>query len=535
MEQFTEEEAKVLQNFTTNIDKPVFVLKNLPEVVKGALFSRYSRSPKSLRRVLLDEFINKPESGFMEIVGFQSDHGVQDTVAIQKAEDFYDRVLIEYGDDSVAELGGGHVACEDVSQLAAKILEDPRVGISPLEKSTRYIYFNEKVNGEYMFYKEPALMNSEFSDLYVKTNNMLFDNYSNLINKMKKFVTEEFPQGDMSDRAYKFTIKAKACDILRNFLPASAMTNVGLFGNGRSFEYLLIRLRSSELQEMRDIAKNMHEELRKVMPPFVKRVYSEHGDMWVNYFKETNASMEKRVKSIMGEESGKMEEVELINYDEKGSDKVVEAILYQYSEAPFNRIKKKVKEMSSEQKKEIIQDYLKRRKNRRHKPYRAFEMSYYTFDILGNYGIYRDLQRHRILTQMRQMLSAKNGYDTPPELEKAGFSGKYHEAMQQAKEAFEEMVKKFPQQAQYIVPFGYKIRWFFTVNARQLYNTVELRTVKQGHPDYRRICQKMYYLMKQVHPELAEGMNFADLNTYEMQRDEAEKKIDHKLEKLKKK
>ncbi len=536
MEQFTEEEVKILSNFMTNVDKPIFVFKNLPEIVKGALFSRYSRTPHSLRRVLLNEFINKPESGFREIVNFQLNRGAEETVAIQKAEEFYDRVLVEYGDDSVAELGGAHAACEDVSNIATKVLEDPRIGIAPLEKSTRYMFFNEKVNGEYRFYKEPVLMDSEFADLYMRINNMLFDNYSELIEPMKKFVVENFPKADdMTDRAYSFTVKAKACDIIRVFLPASTLTNAGLFGNGRAFEYLLIRLRASPLKEMNDIGKMLHEELGKVIPPFVKRAYREHGDAWVNYFRETDKVMEQKIKNVMGGAISNANEVELVDYDPHAVDKVVEAIIYQYSGYTFVQIKQRVAQMSREQKNEIIQEYLKRRQNRRHKPWRAFERAYYTYDILGNYGIYRDLQRHRILTQMRQLLSTKNGYDVPPELMEAGFAEKYHEAMQTTKEAYEEIAKRFPKEAQYLVPFGYRIRWFFTLNARQIYNLVELRTVKQGHPDYRRIAQKIYYKMKEVHPELAEGMKFADLNTYEMQRDEAEKRIDRKMDELKRK
>lgn len=536
MEQFTSDETAILSHFMTNVDKPIFVLKNLPEIVKGALFSRYSRTDKSLRRVLLDEFINKTESGFGQMVKFQTDRGIEESIAMNKAEEFYERVFIEYGDDSVAELGGAHAACEDISQPAAKVLEDPRIGISPLEKSTRYILFNEKVNGEYRFYKEPVLMASEFADLYLKINNMLFDCYSELVAPMKKFIIEKFPQpADMTERAYKFTVKAKACDVLRVFLPASTLTNVGIFGNGRSLEYLLIRLRSSPLKEMQNIALSLHEELRKVMPPFMKRVYGEHGNMWVNYINRTDVAMEHHIKNMLKMEIKETPSVELVDYDPKAIDKIVETILYQYSEYPLSQIRDHVSKMSDEQKTGIIQEYLKRRENRRHKPWRAFEVAYYTFDILGNYGIYRDLQRHRILTQMRQLLSTKNGYDTPAELEEAGFGDKYHAAMQLAREAYEEIARRFPKEAQYIVPFGYRIRWLFTLNARQIFNMVELRTIRQGHPDYRKICQEIYYKVRAVHPQIVENMKFVDLNAYEMERDEAEKRIDRKLDEIKKK
>ncbi len=281
-ESFTPEERKILESFVTNLDKPIFVLKNLPEVIKGALFSRYSRSKKSLRRLLLDEFILDKETGFTELVNFQQGQGVQLDAAIKKAHEFYDRVLDGYGDDSVGELGGAHIACEQVSNMASKVLEDARIGGSPLEKSTRYVYFDEKVDGDYLFYKEPELMQSEFAELYLKTNRMLFDTYAKLIEPTKKFLTERMPLGqfeffdptvkqtlqfaNITDEkiikraqiAYNAAIRAKACDILRGFLPASTVTNVGIFGNGRFFQNLLTKMYTHPLTEMRNIATAMH-------------------------------------------------------------------------------------------------------------------------------------------------------------------------------------------------------------------------------------------------------------------------------------
>ena len=193
MEQFTEEEKEVLKPFFTNLDKPIFALRNLPEVVKGALFSRYSRSDKSLRRVLLDEFIKKPEMGFKEIVGHQVSGREEQAVAIQKAEEFYDRVLIGFGDESVAELGGAHLACEDISNIATKLIEDTRIGISPLEKSTRYVLFDKKRDGRYQYYRDADIMSSNFADVYIETNDLLFDTYSKLIEPISKYVVESFP------------------------------------------------------------------------------------------------------------------------------------------------------------------------------------------------------------------------------------------------------------------------------------------------------------------------------------------------------
>ena len=280
MEEFTQEEKEIIKPFMTSLDKPIFCLVNLPEVVKGALFARYSRSPKSLRRVLLDEFVNKPETGFKDLVSFQTGDTNTQIVAINKAEEFYDRVLIGYGDDSVAELGGAHVAVEQVSQIAAKFIESSRIGISPLEKSTRYIWFDKKIDGEYMYHRPKKIMDSKLAELFVETCNLLFDTYAKLIPEMTKFFKQRFPKNpDISERGYEATIRAKACDVLRVFLPAATITNLGLFGNGRAFEYLLTKMYASPLEEMRDAAKSMQEELRKVIPSFVRRADDEEKNV----------------------------------------------------------------------------------------------------------------------------------------------------------------------------------------------------------------------------------------------------------------
>src|SRR3972149_9639008 len=293
MEQFNEEEKKLIVPFFTNIDKRIFCLINLPEVVKGALFSRYSRTAKSLRRVLLDEFINKPEMKFNEIVG-QVTAGTNQIIATKKAEEFYDRVLVGYGDDSVAELGGANIACEDVSQLAVKALEDSRIGLSPLEKSTRYVRLDDKIDGQYRYYKDPDVMRSEFAELYVNTIEYLFDTYAKLIEPIMKFLMERIKKDETTtDRAYQSAIRAKACDILRGLLPAATSKNVGIFGNGRAFEYLITKMLANPLAEIRDVAKSMHEELSKVIPSFVKRSVDKYGQETQTYFTDTASTMQK--------------------------------------------------------------------------------------------------------------------------------------------------------------------------------------------------------------------------------------------------
>lgn len=535
VDQFTDQEKNILKPFFTNMDKSIFALTNLPEVVKGALFSRYSRTAKSLRRVLLEEFINAPEMDFAEIVGISDGKGDKQIVATKKAEEFYDRVLVGYGDDSVAELGGASIACEDVSSLAADVLEDSRIGISPLEKSTRYVRFDDKVDGRFRYFRDPDIMNSNFADLYIQTNDFLFETYSKLIEEIMKFIMEKIPRDETtSERAYLSSIRAKACDVMRGMLPAATLTNLGLFGNGRSFEYLLTKMRAHPLTEVRVLSNSMHEELAKVIPSFVKRVFDKYGEQHQNYFSDTRSAMSEVVKNILGTNSfATLEPVRLVKFDPEAEIKVIAAMMYPHSHAPMEDLIEIVKKMSEEERKKIIFEYLHRRANRRHKPGRAWENVHYTFDFLGNYGMFRDFHRHRMLTQERQDLTTNHGFDTPKEIIEAGFQEKFVEAMTVAKNTFDQISKVFPKQAQYVVPRAYKIRWYFTLSLREACFLTELRSMQQGHPDYRKMAQQIFLKVKEVHPNLAEFIKFVDMNDYALERLEAEKKIDKKLEEIK--
>ncbi len=533
-ESFTDEEKELIKPYFTNIDKPIFALTNLPEVVKGALFSRYSRSAKSLRRVLLDEFINQPEMGFNEIVG---QHKAENqVVAIKKAEEFYERVLVGYGDDSVAELGGASIACEQVSQIAAKFIEGARIGISPLEKSTRYVWFNKKLDGKYQYYREPMLMHSEFAEIYEETCDLLFDNYSKLIEPMKKFFVERFPQEEgVSERAYSSAIRAKACDVLRVFLPAATLTNVGLYGNGRAFEYLLTKMYAHPLSEIKGLAKSMHDEFNMVIPAFVKRCNDKYGKSAQEFFSETKKSVGNFISGNVSLSPNNSEEVSLADFDKDAEMKVLSGIIYPETNLSMNEIHEIVDGLSAEKKKELINASVSQRQNRRHKPGRAFENCYYQFDICANYGIYRDLQRHRVLTQEAQDLTVVHSYDTPKELIEACFESEYKDCMSAVKNAYNQIYSKYPKEAQYVVSFGYRIRWYMRMNLREICHLTELRSMQQGHPDYRRVAQKIFLKVKEVHPLLAEGIKFVDMNKYGLERIDAEKKTDKKLEEMRKK
>jgi thymidylate synthase ThyX len=528
----TSQDRQLLQPFVTNLDRPIFGLRNLPEVVKGALFSRYSRSEKGLRQILLDEFIQSGEANFADIVGELTGSQNQ-LVAIQQAEAFYERVLVGYGDDSVAELGGAHMACESISNIAAKALEDSRLGLSPLEKSTRYVPFNQKVQGRYRYYREPAIMASPHAELYETTLDHLFDTYSALIDPLLEWLRAGNPRDEAtSERAYNSATRAKALDILRGLLPMATLTNVGLFGNGRAFEYLLVKLAASPHAEVQQLGTNLQQELDQLIPSFVKRAKTERGQAYANYltqnWQRTQQLAQQHLDKLLPLDFGSGD-VQLVEYDPEAEAKVIAAILYPQSGLALAQVQTYVKGLIAAARLEIIEGYVGERQSRFHRPGRAFEETYYTFDVLADLGAYRDLHRHRVLTQERQAYTVRHGYVTPPELVAAGLATAYEQALGKAAEATERIAQDLPEAAQYLVPFAFRIRWRMRMNLRELYHFVELRSARQGHPTYRAIAQEMYQHVLRVHPTLVAKMSFVDLNSYTLERLSAEQRLDQKL------
>ncbi|HID72985.1 TPA: thymidylate synthase, partial [Candidatus Micrarchaeota archaeon] len=358
--------------------------------------------------------------------------------------------------------------------------------------------------------------------------------YASLIPKVSEYVKGKMPKDEkMSERAYESTLRAKTCDILRGLLPASTLTNMGLFGNGRSYEYLITKMYAEPLAEMKELAASMQQELRTVIPSFVKRPDSEHGKMMQEYFSGVREDMETRAGPLGQDKTNT--DVTLVDYDKDAEEKILVSALYPYSGLAMQKLKEKVCAMSAEERAEVLKAYVGDRKNRRHKPGRAFEEVYYTFEICTNFGAYRDLHRHRVLTQQRQLLGCALGAAVPHELIESGHVGEFVDAMKKARAAWEKIAVKYPKEAQYVVPLAYNIRWEIKMNLREAYHLCELRSARQGHIDYRIIAQKMFEEIKKVHPALAEGMKYMDMENYEFERLEAEKRIDRKIEELKRK
>ncbi|HJS83433.1 MAG TPA: FAD-dependent thymidylate synthase [Nitrososphaera sp.] len=536
IDEYSDSEKALLRAHFSNADKQVFAIITPRQVDRGALMSRYSRTDKTMRRVFLDEFANNPNRG----------------------EDFYRRVLQDYGDDSVAELGEAQVGLEGVSNIAAKLIEDRRIGLSYLEKSSRYVAFNQKTrDGHYRYCREKTIMTSPHADRYVAACDFSFDTYNKSLQPLQAFLREkepierqsfqdsetrgEVPFGDLrqekdikaAERIYNVTIKAKALDLLRGLLPASTLTNVGITGNGRAFEYLLALMHGSELGEIRGLAAALFEELNSVIPSFIRRANDKHGIALQDYVAKTAGEVRVLSKEFLSgiTTDGSPSPITLVDSDDNFSaeSKVASAVLYEQAQGQsLARILAYVKSMPSEDRAGIIRTYTKHRANRRHRPGRAFEMVDYTFELFTNFGMFRDLHRHRVLTMERQLLSARHGYDLPVELSEAGLEKEFRECMELSKSAYDSMTPEMPQQAQYVVNFAYRYPYFMKLNLREACHMIELRTAPQGHPDYRKVCQAMYREIAKIHPNLSQGIKYADMNDYALERLDAEKKSEKK-------
>lgn len=534
LDQFTDDEKVLLREHFSNSDKQVFAIITPRQVDRGALMSRYSRTEKTMRRVFLDEFANNPNRG----------------------EEFYRRVLLDYGDDSVAELGEAQVGVEGVSNIAAKMIEDRRIGLSYLEKSSRYVAFDKKTpDGRYRYCREPTIMGSKHADAYVTACDFSFDTYSKSLGPLQSFLREkgaiealsffdseekhEVPFGNLrlekdiraAERIYNVSIKAKAFDILRGLLPASTLTNIGITGNGRAFEYLLSLMYGSELDEVRLLAGSLFEELNGVIPSFIRRANDRHGNALQQYLETTSSEQKKLAAEFLSaipvEHSPP--QVSLLHHDDSltAETKVASAILYERAQGQsMGRILNFVKSMPPGDRERIIRTYTQYRGNRRHRPGRAFEMVDYTFELFTNFGMFRDLHRHRVLTMERQLLSVRHGYDLPDELAAAGLDKEFKECMVQTNTTYDQIASTMPTQAQYVVNFAYRYPYFMKVNLREACHMIELRTSPQGHPDYRKVCQSMFREISKVHPALSQGIKFADMNDYSLERLDSEKRTE---------
>jgi thymidylate synthase ThyX len=519
-EPFTEDQRAVLARYFTNLDGPVFAIVNLPEVVKGALFARYSRTTKSLRRLFLDEFAEDvDEDGEMTRVG------------VERAEKLYDRVFVEYGDDSVAQLGGVHLACEQASQLLAKRLEWGRLA-AYLEQSTRYMRYDDMPGGRWRATVPPEIEDTSLEPRYRGYLDEVFGLYGEMFQPMYEWYERRFPQGPTdSDFVYRSTITAKTCDTLRVCLPAGTRSNVGIYATAQSYEQLLMRLSVDPLAEMRAYGGLMLEELRKVIPEFLKRVdVEERGVAWARYWHGTREAVEELAAKLVGDVQPEPRgEVTLVDFDPDGETKVAAAVLYAATELPDDQLLTLARGMSPEERGEVLRASVGARSNRRHKPGRAWERTDYRFDVLCDYGAFRDLQRHRPLTIEWQRLTTAHGYETPAEIDESGLRSAWDRVIA-AGLGMERVLRDagFDDVAQYAVPMAFRIRFVMQMTAREAMHLAELRSQPQGHPTYRRVAQAMHRLISEVHPAIGEAFEYMSYEDVDLERLEAERRTEAK-------
>ena len=550
---FNSEERKKLESHFSNSDSSVFVIITPHQVDRGALMSRYSRTDKTMRRIFIDEFLPNPNRGL----------------------EFYNRVLLEYGDESVAELGTAQCALEWISNISAQKIEDHRIGLSFLEKSSRYVAFDKKINGVYKYFRDKKIMSSVYADKYIQSCDLAFETYSKNILPMQQYLKEKIPIDnlnfndsetktdtlfnhlknsmdiDNARKIYNSSIKAKALDILRNLLPSSTLTNLAITGNGRAFEYLLFNMNSSELGEIKKLGDLLYKELEKYIEPFIKRSKDRHSISYCNYLDNTEKSISRILDKDLYQKHDEVSvndisldtfiniksfiDVKLLYHvpNIEAEIKLVASILHEYGRGlSMSFLLDLVTTFSEEKRHEIIRAYSHFRENRRHRPGRAFEVIDYSFELITNYGIFRDLHRHRLLTMSRQLLSTKYGFDIPEEISELGIEKDYSDCMHHSADTYKLISSTMPAEAQYAVTFAYRYPYFIKMNLREACHMIELRTTPQGHPDYRNACQKMYSLIKQVNPVISEGIKFVDMNSYDLERFKSEKNMVLKKSKI---
>ena len=500
-EAFTADEIAVLRPYVTNTDRSIFALRNLPEEVVAVLFAYYSRSRESLRANLLTLVQDQDLDLDRRATWAES---AQDDLALakQKAKQFHEKWVVGYGHASVAEHAVVHLAIEDVSIVASKVLEDTRLA-SFTEKSTRYVVFDRD-----KFYREPRLLASRHAALYEATCAFLLERYARLTDPVTAAVTRETPRGEtQTERAHEAACRAKSCDILRYILPAATLTNIGMTVNGRLLEHLIGKLLSHPLEELRRAGGALKAEAQQIVPTLIK--YADVNP----YMVDTRQAMEGlAAECFTGEAAAAAPAVALVRYPADAEDQLVAAILYGYAALPLPQVEQRVRGLSAEAKARILDEYLARR-GPHDAPLRALEHLTYSFDILVDFGAFRDIQRHRMVTQTPQESTAIHGYSTPPEIAAYGLGETYRECMDRAAAAHAAIARDFPHEAQYVLPLAFKKRVLFTWNLREIHHFVELRSGRQGHASYRAIAQQVYRELEQVHPLLAKYVR-VDLQAY---------------------
>lgn len=508
VETFTEEERERLAPHFTNLDRPVFGLVNLPETVKGAMFARYSRYPGTLRRMFLDEFADSlPEASGSAKSG-------QDSAEGQRASDLYERIFLGYGDDSVAQLGGAHVAMEWTSNLLTKVLQRPRLA-AYLEQSTRYIAYDTQLEAfGYRYHRD-----ARFGPEYERAMDDLFETYSRLLEGVSAWVEGEFPRSaEESAAAHARAVRAKALDLVRGLLPAASLSHMGMYASGQTYEQLVLHLLAHPLAEARAYGTMLLEELQKIIPSFVARVPREdRGGRWIEFLRERRGAADAAAARLGLDEdtAAAAPSVRLIRAHGT-EEELLAALLYESAATGEEEALRAVSQLSQDQRGELLRELVGERENRRHRPGRGFETLTYRFEIVSDYGAFRDLQRHRLLTCQWQRLTPDLGADVPHEVVAAGLGSEYERALEVSRVEHARLRGHgFAEEAPYALCLAFRIRYVLELDARAALHLIELRSGRQGHPSYRAVAHEMRRAIAGVHPNVAAAMSFVDDSTEE--------------------
>jgi len=496
VETFTAAEQARLAPHFTNLDRPVFALVNLPETVKGALFARYSRYPGTLRRLFLDEFADSlPEIA-----------ATYDDAEGERAAKLYETIFLGYGDDSVAQLGGAHIACEWVSNVLTKVLQRPRLG-AYLEQSTRYIAYDAPMpGGGFRYHRDPAL-----GPDYDQAMDAIFGIYADTLPRVIAWVDETFP-GDASPARTR-AVKAKALDLLRGLLPAASLSHMGIYASGQAYEQLIMHLLAHPLPEARDAGAGILDAVKAVMPSFVSRVERpDRGGEWVEYLRERDGAAARWVErlGLEGREGDDRPSVKLLHVD-GDEDALLSALLFEAAGASEEDARIRLSALGADERAQLLSDLVGARANRRHRPGRGYESLRYRFEVVSDYGAFRDLQRHRMLTVQWQLLTPHLGAGVPEEVDAAGCGDDYRRALEQSAAEWERLAAAHDERtAMYALCLGYRIRYILDLNAREAMQLIELRSGREGHPSYRAVAHEMHRLIASVHPAVAATMTHVD-------------------------
>lgn len=513
--EYSAAELAVLARHFTSVDGPAAALVNLPDSTRAALFARYSRTAKPLKRVFLDEFHRSDEADFET-----------GTVGLERASDLFSRVLADYGDDSVAQLAGVHVSCEQVSNVLTKVLERGRL-MGYLEQSTRYVFYGDRPGGRYRYHRDPELFAGPHAAVVEAALDGLFETYCVVNDAVREALERKVPADDPAGRR---AARAAALDVSRGLLPAATVSNVGMFGSPQAYEQLILRMRSHDLPEARTYAELLLVELKKVIPDFLTRLdRPERGGVWVDYRRERSQALARAAADLgldVPVSLGAGSEVRLLGWREDAEDEIVANALYPHSNRSLEDLRAEVGQLSTERRAELFAAAVGNRRNRRHRPGREWESADYEFEVVSDYGAFRDLQRHRLLTIEWQHLGTALGYEVPPEADAAGVGEAWRGAVERVEAAHAVVAADSPALAPYLVTMGHRVRYLMRMNAREAMHVIELRSSPQGHPSYRRVAQQMHAQIRDVagHHLVAGAMRFVNQEDVHLGRLEAEQR-----------